>query len=340
MRALGLLSRVLAAALLLAVSPPAPLLGFTPASSGRERSDEARFLDLPSAQGALDHAAVIGARPHYAGTPADLALAEYTRDRLREYGFDARIEAFRTVVDTPRKLVLELYADGRVYVPRNGAHRARGTPAGLDLREAGEPSDPPTLDPAVGLPFNAGSGDGDVTAPLVYAHRGMPADFATLRNAGVEVRGAVVLIRYGGAFRGLLAQNAQEAGAAGVIFYSDPADDGFAKGAAIPNGPWRPVTSVQRGSVGEHVRIPVLPISGVNARMLLRALRGANGPAGWSGSLDAPYPLGKGPALVHLAVAMNRTPSTLWNTVATLRGTEPAYSVMLGAHRDAWVYGV
>ncbi len=327
MRSLGTL---LAAVTLVAVAPPAPLTGFTPASNARERIDEARFLDLPSAQGALDHAAVIGAHPHYAGTPADRALAEYTRDRLREYGFEARIESFPTRVDTPRKLALELYPDGHVYAPRNGAHHARGTPPeGLDLREVGDPSDPATLDPAVGLPFNAGSADGDVVAPLVYAHRGLPNDFARLRGAGVDVRGAVVLVRYGGAFRGLLAHNAQDAGAAGMILYSDPADDAA-----------RPPAAVQRGSLGDGIRIPVLPVSADNARTLLRGLRGPNGPAGWGGALDAPYPLAKGPALVHLVVALNRTTTTLWNTVGVLRGTQPAQSVMLGAHRDAWVYGV
>jgi N-acetylated-alpha-linked acidic dipeptidase len=340
-QALRPLGAALAASLLLAVAPPAPPLGFGPASGARERADEARFLDLPSAQGALDLAAVIAAHPHYAGTPADLALAEYTRDRLREYGFDAQIEPFTTTVDTPRKLALELYADGHVYVPRNGAHRARGTPPlGFDLRERGDPSDPATLDPAVGLPFNAGSGDGDVTAPLVYASRGLPADFAALRGAGVDVRGAIALIRYGAQFRGLLARNAQDAGAAGVIFYDDPAEDGYAKGPAYPNGPWRPAASVQRGSLGEGIRIPVLPVSAENARTLLRSLRGANGPAGWAGALDAPYPLARGPGLVHLVVTLNRTRTTLWNTTGTLRGAQPAQSVMLGAHRDAWVAGV
>ena len=340
-QALRLVVVSLAAALLVGVAPPQPLTGFGTAASSRERVDEARFLDLPSAQGGLDHAAVIGAHPHYAGTPADRALAEYTRDRLREYGFEARIEPFRTQVDTPRKLALELYANGEVYVPRNGAHRARGTPpVGLDLREAGDPNDPPTLDPAVGLPFNARSADGDVIAPLVYAHRGLPDDFARLRGAGADVRGAVALVRYGGAFRGLLARNAQDAGAAGVIFYNDPADDGFAGREVRPAAAYRPPAAVQRGSLGDGIRIPVLPVSADNARTLLRALRGPTGPPGWSGALDARYPLGKGPALVHLAVTLNRTRTTLWNTIGVLRGAQPAQSVMLGAHRDAWVYGV
>jgi N-acetylated-alpha-linked acidic dipeptidase len=338
---LRLLAASLAAAMLLGVAPPAPILGFGPTAGARERVDESRFLDLPSAQGALDHATVFGARPHYAGTPADHALALYARDRLREYGFDAKIEQFRAVVDTPRRLALELYADGRMYVPRNGAHRARGTPPlGLDLREDGDPADPPTLDPAVGLPFVAGSGDGDLIAPVVYAHYGLPADYAALARAGVDVRRAVVLVRYGAAFRGLLARAAQDAGAAGAIFYDDPADDGAGKGAAIPDGPWRPAGSVQRGTLGPGIRIPVLPISATNARVLLRALRGPAGPAGWGGALDAPYPLGKGPAIVHLAVQLNHARATLWNTVGVLRGTQPGGGVVLGAHRDAWVYGV
>ena len=311
------LGALLAASALTAVAPPAPLLGFSVASSARERAEEARFLDLPSAQGALDHATTIGAHPHYAGTPADRALAEYARDRFAEYGLDARIEEFRTRVDTPRRLVLELYPDGRIFVPRNGAHRARGSPPiGLDLREAGDPSDPATLDPAVGLPFNAGSGDGDVIARIVDAHRGLPQDFAA-----ANARGAVALIRYGAAFRGQLAHNAQGAGAVGVIFYDDPADDGALKGPVYPHGPWRPSASVQRGSLGEGIHIPVLPVSVDNARTLQHALEQGHRP------------------LVHLAVELNRTTATLWNTIGVVRGTSPE-SVVLGAHRDAWVYGV
>jgi N-acetylated-alpha-linked acidic dipeptidase len=333
---------VLAALALLALGPAPPaILGFTTAGGARERFDEARFIDLPSAHGALDHAAAIGARPHYAGTRADHALALYTAERLREFGFDTRIEAFTGRVDTPRKLAVELFADGRPFTPRDGFHKQRGTPPlGFDLREEGEPVDPDTLVDAVGLPFNAGSADGDVTAPLVYARRGMPEDFATLRQAGVDVQGAIALIRYGGAFRGQLVQNAQAAGAIGAILYSDPADDGAARGATYPNGPWRPSNSIQRGWLGAGIRIPTVPISSENAGRLLRALRGPSGPAGWAGALDAPYPLGKGPAAVHLVVKMNHETRTLWNTVGTLHGEEPLQSVVLGAHRDAWVYGV
>jgi N-acetylated-alpha-linked acidic dipeptidase len=341
-QALRLLGAFLGAAVLLAAAAPAPPLpGYTVVAGSQERVDEARFLDLPSAQGALDAAAIFGAHPHYAGTPADYRLAVFTRDRLREYGFDARLESFTARVDTPRALVLELYADGKPFVRRNGLRRQKGAPPlGLDLRERGDDADPATHDPAVGLPFNADSADGDVFAPLVYARRGLPEDFAALARGGVDVRGAVVLIRYGAAFRGSLVQNAQQAGAAGAILYDDPADDGFARGAAYPDGPWRPSASVQRGALGPGIRIPVLPISADNASVLLRALRGPSGPPGWAGALDAPYPLARGPAAVHLRVQLNRKTTTLWNTIGVLHGTLPVQSVIVGAHRDAWVYGV
>jgi len=332
----------LAVTALLGLAPASvPPLGFSLTTAGPERTYEERFLDIPSAQGALDHAAVLNAHPHYAGTPADLTIARYARDQFEAFGFDAHVESFRTRVDTPRQLVLEFYPDGVTrYVPRRTPHRDRKAPPGLDLREVGNPIDPATLDPAIGLPFNSGSGDGDVTAPLVYVSHGLPADYTTLTSAGVSVRGAIVLVRYGAAFRGQLAHWAQDRGAAGVILYSDPKDDGAGRGPTYPDGPWRPSGSVQRGSLGAGIKIPVLPISADNAGILLKSLRGVAGPDGWTGGLDAAYPLGRGPAKAHLVVKLNRTTMTLWNTIATLKGATGGESVILGAHRDAWVYGV
>ena len=319
-----------AAAVLLALAPPAaPIFGFTPIGGARERADESRFLDLPSAQGALDHVAALAGRPHYDGTPADRALARYDRDRLAEAGFDARIEPYAATVDTPRRLVLELFADGRPFVPRDGFHRQRGSPPlGLDLREPGDPGDPETLDPAAGLPFDAGAGDGDVFAPLAYVDRGDPADLAALRSAGVDVRGAVVLIRRGGDEPGRAVRRAQDSGAAGALLYDDPADD-----PSLPPG------AIRRDDLGAGVRVPVLPIGAETARVLLRGLRGPAGPPGWAGALDASYPLAKGPAAVRLAVTLNHERRTLWNVVGRLPGTRPGPGVILGAHRDAWVRG-
>jgi len=332
----------LLSAVLLAAGPAVPILrGYTLAASDRERADETRFVDLPSAGGALDTANVIGARPHYAGSDGDHKLAIYMRDKLRAFGFEADLETVRARVDYPQKLALELLTDAR-YVPTTTAlKRTRGlAPIGLDLREIPEPSDPPTADSEVSTPFNSGSADGDVTAPLVFVNRGLDDDYATLANAHVDVAHAIVLVRYGGQFRGLLAERAQAHGAAGVIFYSDPKDDGAARGAVYPNGPWRPSTAVQRGSIGTNIHIPTLPISSANAQILLAALQGVPGPAGWGGALPVAYPLARGPARVHLVVQLSRTIKTLWNTIGRIRGIRGDQFVMLGAHRDAWVAGV
>jgi N-acetylated-alpha-linked acidic dipeptidase len=338
-RALG--ASLAASALLALAPPPSGLTGFTLASAVRERSDEALFLPIPSAAGALEHTRVLALHPRYAGTSGDHEAALYAADRLRDYGFEVRTEQFSSRVDTPRRLVLELYPKGEEYVPADALHRRRGTPPiGLDLREGCVTGDGATCAPAAGLPFDADAADGDVVAPLVYVNRGVPGDFDLLRRAGVEVRGAVVLIREGAAFRGDLVRTAQAAGARGAILYDDPADDGAGRGAAIPDGPWRPNASVERGALGPGVRIPVLPISADNARTLLRHLRGVEGPRGWAGALDAPYPVAKGPAFVHLAVELNRSQETLWNTVGVLPGTDlPRQRVLLAARRDAWVYG-
>ena len=377
--------------LLLAVSPPRTVLyGYTAPASDRERTYEADFLDVPSAQGALDVATEIALRPHYAGSYGDQQLALYMRDKLREYGFEADIETLSVQVDTPRRLSLGLIPNlptpspaprtpqvvvtatpepetaeeladdvapspepspiGRVRArparpprpprpPRQRRSRGPFTIA-IDLREPPIPGDDATAASGLPLPFNAGSADGTVRAPLVYASHGLEADYAALAKHDVPVRGSVVLVRYGAEFRGSLARRAQRHGAAGVIFYNDPADDGFAKGAVYPNGPWRPPTSVERGTVGEGVRIPTLPISAANAQLLLGALRGPDGGKPWGGALAVAYPYARGPALVNLSVSLNRRTTTLWNTIGRIRGTRGDQNVIVGAHRDAWVYGV
>jgi N-acetylated-alpha-linked acidic dipeptidase len=333
---------------------PSGIDGFAPANVPIQRGYETAFLDVPSPQGILDELTRIDAEPHYAGSRGDYGLAVYMRDRLREFGLDAELEPFRTRVDRPRSLLLQLIVPQPQPTPvgKRRPRFAKPIVTTLDLRErGGGPADPVHGDP--GLPFNAGSADGDVTAPLVYAHRGIDADYDRLADVGVDVRGAIVIVRYGAQFRGLLAERAQTRGALGVLFYDDPADDGAARGATYPDGPWRPSGAVQRGSVGDAVRIPTLPISADNARTLIAALApvplrrqaggsaAANPPALWTGGLDVPYPYARGPALARLGVRLDRRITTLWNTVGRIRGTTDAeQTVVLGAHRDAWVRGV
>jgi N-acetylated-alpha-linked acidic dipeptidase len=304
------------------------LRGFTAAASAQERKDEARFLAVPSAGGAVATSRVIDAQAHYPGTTGDYELAVYMRNRLRELGFDATLEVVRVRVDTPASLVLALQ-------PQTGVG------FGFDLREAPSPVDPDPGRPDAGRPFNYGSGDGDVVAPLVYANRGLDADYATLARANVNTRGAIVIVRYGAEYRGILALRAQANGAAGVIFYSDPKDDGYGRGPVYPDGPWRPIGSVQRGAVSRDVlNIPTLPITAANAKILLGAFSGPRAPNDWQGALPLTYRLGPSTVSAHLTVRMQRRVRELWNTVGVLRGSTNGPAVLLGGHRDAWVYGV
>jgi N-acetylated-alpha-linked acidic dipeptidase len=323
-------------------APDGILRGFGAVDSARERRLEALFLDVPSAQDARETVTAIAAQPHGPGSPGDYATATDMRDRLRQAGINANLEPFHARVDSPRELLLELAPPADIAAAPPGGHRRgrRGAfPVVLDLVERGNPADPATTARGLGTPFSAGSGDGDVRAPLVYAGRGAEADFATLAQAGVDVRGAVLLIRDAAEFRGRAAERAQAHGAVGAIFYADPQDDGDARGLTAPDGPWRPAGAVDRGWVGTEIRIPVLPVSAENAQVLLGALRGPAAPPAWVGALPVPYPLARGPGRVHLAVKLDRRTLTLWNVVGTVPGVHGDESVVIGAHRDAWTYG-
>ena len=227
------------------------------------------------------------------------------------------------------------------------------------------------------MTFNGYAPSGDVTAPAVYANYGTPDDFDALAGAGVDVKGKVVLVRYGQCFRGLKAMNAQDRGASAVIIYSDPADDGYGRGTVYPDGPWRPASAVQRGSAqfmslcaGDPFRaderyaaaglsteslcsysandtvpsIPVLPMSYGDAAPILAALGGAAAPTGFAGGIEGlEYTLGPSEGTVVRVTADNRFVTTpIWNVVATVPGSLPAdedQPVLLGNHRDAWVFG-
>jgi N-acetylated-alpha-linked acidic dipeptidase len=298
-------------------------------ASGAQTSTEATFLQTPSAAGARASSQVINQRAHYAGTAGDYRLAVYMRDAMQGFGLRSWLETFTTTVYTPRVLQLQLLASPVVT---------------FDLRDRAIPADPDGSRADAGLPFNAGSGNGDVRAPMVYVSRGLERDYATLQRAGVRVSGRIVLVRYGAEYRGNLAARAARHGAAGVIFYSDPKDDGYARGPVYPNGPYRPLGAVQRGDVmgDDHqpLPIPTLPVTAFTAQRLLADMRGVSGPAKWAGALPVKYLVGTTTSLVHLHVEMNARPTTLWNTIGEVTGSDPHQMVVLGGHRDAWVYGV
>jgi N-acetylated-alpha-linked acidic dipeptidase len=154
---------------------PNALRGYSTVETQRELLTESLFVDIPSAENAREEVATFAARPHYAGTPADYALALEMRNRMRAAGIAAEIESFTALVDTPRELVLELAPDARAIpaAPQLPFRKRRPAfPIALNLAEAAEPADAATAQRSIGLPFNAGSGDGDVSAPLVYANYG------------------------------------------------------------------------------------------------------------------------------------------------------------------------
>ncbi len=275
-----------------------------------ERGD---FLQGPSAAGARASSQVINSVPHYPGTPGDYHLAMWMRDAMQGFGLRAWIEPFSATVYTPRLLQLQLLTSPAVT---------------FDLHDRPIAADPDGSRPGVGLPFNAGSGNGDVRAPVVAVGRGLGADYASLASAGVRVSGRIALVRYGAEYRGNLAARAEQHGAAGVIFYSDSEGRGSSHGPVYPNGPFHPPGIVQRGDVmgDDHrpLRIPTLPVTAITAGRLIADMRGSQ----------------MTHSLVHLHVEMNARTTTLWNTVGELTGSDPKQMVVLGAHRDAWVYGV
>jgi N-acetylated-alpha-linked acidic dipeptidase len=227
-------------------------------------------------------------------------------------------------------------------------------------------------DPRVVMPFNGMSPSGDAEADVVYANYGTPEDFEKLEKLKIDVRGKIVLVRYGQNFRGVKVFVAQEHGAAGVIIYSDPADDGWRRGDKYPAGPWRPDTGVQRGSTGfmfefpgdpttpgiastaslpdseripplqsaQMPKIPVTPLSYHDASPILENLGGPDSPREWQGALPFTYHVGPGPVKVKMHLKQDYQFRTLWDVIGRARGSElPDQWVVAGNHRDAWVYG-
>ncbi len=284
------------------------------ASSTRaqERSMEQLLLDEPTAAGAQADSARINQESHYAGTPGDYHIAQWMRDELASAGLQARLETFTHDVPFSSRLELEMFQQPRWI--------------SLKLGEVPIPEDPDGTRRDAGPPFNAWSGSGVVTASVVDVGHGLDADYQALAARGIDVRSHIALIRYGREFRGSLAKRAQDRGAKGVIFFDDPADrDGSLSGPAYPAGPYRPPGSVQRGALEQGpITIPTLPVNALVAQRILSTMSG--------GVSNVPF---------RLTVVMDiKRNIPLWNTVGVLPGVDPSHSVVIGAHRDAWVYGV
>jgi len=329
------------------------LLGYSSQSSQQQKDWENKFRDGIVPGNIRENMRRLSARPHNVGSPYDKDNAEWILSKFNEYGFDARIESFSVLFPTPKERVVELLEPTKFMAK---------------LLEPALQIDPTSNQTAEQLPtYNAYSIDGDVTAPLVYVNYGNREDYERLDRLGISVRGAIVIARYGGGWRGIKPKVAGEHGAIGCIIYSDPKGDGYYNGDDYPSGGWRPRFGVQRGSVMDTdypgdpltpgvgatadakrlqikdaktiTKIPVLPISYADATPLLSALKGPVAPDDWRGGLPITYHIGPGPAKVHLKVSSNWDMKPIYDVIATLHGSDDGQWVVRGNHFDAWVNG-
>jgi N-acetylated-alpha-linked acidic dipeptidase len=330
------------------------LFGFTAQEAPRQQALEQRFdgdLNPADLRGWMKN---LSSEAKHVGSPHDKANAEFVRDLFRQWGWDAQLEVFEVLYPTLKRHSLELLTPTK-FVASLSEPPVEGD--ATSRRTDGLP------------PYNVFGADGDVTGELVYLNYGMPEDYKALARRGINVKGKIVIARYGGGYRGLKPKLAYEHGAIGCIIYSDPRDDGYAQGDVYPKGGWRPPEGVQRGSVldltlypGDPLtpgvgstrnakrlaiadaptiaKIPVMPISYADAQPLLAALAGPVAPPEWRGALPLTYHIGPGPAKVHLSISSDWSLKPLYDVIARIPGREdPDEWVVRGNHRDCWVFG-
>jgi N-acetylated-alpha-linked acidic dipeptidase len=328
--------------------------GFPADAVAAERQREEQLRKVPDSARLKEYMTIMAGEPHVAGRPASRKVAEYALEKFKSWGLDARIESFEAMMPWPAERVVEVVAP---------------TKATMTIKEPVLPEDPDSGDADSTPVFNAYSADGEATGEVVYVNYGMPADYEKLKELGVDVKGKIVLARYGGGWRGIKPKVAYEHGAIACLIYSDPRDDGYFKGDVYPEGAFRPELGVQRGSVmdmpvypgdpltpgwaGEPggkklarseaatiLKIPVLPISYGDALPLLKAMKGPVAPEPWRGALPLTYHIGPGPAQAHVKLAFDWQNRPLHDVIVRIEGsTFPDEWIIFGNHHDAWVNG-
>ena len=339
-----------------AFTPPDKIFGYR--NPAAELKVEQEFLAVPDPQLAKEDLRTLTAAPHVAGSVEDHKNAEFVLAKYKAAGLDAYIQEYKVWMGLPLDIRVDVVAPEGVVMHGPSPERVKD-----DLYQN---------DPRILPAFNEYSASGDVTADVVYANYGRPEDFKKLQEMGIDVKGKIVIVRYGENFRGVKVFLAAQYGAAGVIIYSDPADDGYFKGDPYPKGPWRPDTGVQRGSVQylfrypgdptspgvastpdlpatkrvspqeatDLTKIPATPLSYADATPIMANLGGPDSPRNWQGALPFTYHVGPGPVKVHLDVKIAYQYMTIWDVIGMARGSMlPDEWVISGNHRDAWVYG-
>ncbi len=352
---------LLAAAVVAAEDRPEPaeprIPGFTAAASRSERGLEARLVGLLDPASTARYFRLLTEEPHPAGSAVNLELAHYVRDQFVASGLEeVRIHRYDVLLPWPRKVAVSMVEPWTM-------------PA--SLAEDGYPVDKDSYGVGASLTYLGMSASGDVTADVVYAHSGNPEDYDWLVSQGIDPRGKIAVVRYSNpySYRGFKAWEAERRGVAALIIYSDPMDDGYRKGDVFPDGPWGPESHIQRGAItydfivpGDPLtpgwaslegakriteeearsvpRIPAVPMSWRDAKPILENLAGPVAPASWQGALPLTYHVGPGPAKLHVEVDMDGGTRPIWVVEGRIVGSEkPDELVVLGNHRDAWVYG-
>jgi len=343
--------------LVLASAAYAQILGFTPAHATHESAVEEKYKSLPTPDEERRQHRVFTQEPHVAGSKRNNELAEYIRDEWKKQGLeDVIIREYDVYGTNPKSAFLEMTAPVHYQAT---------------LRESPLPGDDDSKNSAISGAWLGMSISGDVTAPVVYAHSGNPEDYEVLRKNGISVKGKIVLVRYSNpySYRGFKALTAQREGAAAMLVYSDPQEDGYKKGKVDPDGPWGPEYKIQRGAItydfmvpgdpttpgwasvpgAKHIpieqatsapKIMALPLSWHDAKPLLENMDGPVAPDSWQGALGFSYRLGGEKEKVHLKLEMDNGIQPYYVVEGRIRGAElPDEWIVLGNHRDAWVFG-
>ena len=297
----------------------------------------------------------MSSKPHHVGSPWSKQNAEYAANKFKEWGFESRVETFEVLVPFPKIRKLSVVAPEKLELKL------------FEPAVEGDRSSEMTKDVLPG--YNAFSADGNVTGELVFVNYGLNEDYKELKRLGIDVKGKIVIAKYGRSFRGIKPKIAHEQGAIGCIMYSDPKDDGYVVGDVYPVGPYRNEFGIQRGSVLDMparpgdaltpgyaatkdaerlsineastiMKIPVMPISYADALPLLKAIKGPVVPDSWKGGLPITYHIGPGPAKVNLHLEFDWSLRTAYNPVGRMKGSVyPDEWIMRGNHHDGWGHG-
>lgn len=313
-------------------------------------------MKLPDATECGRYLRKLTARPHVAGTSGDRRVTEMIYEEFKRDGLEAEIVEYRVLLSYPKQVSLEVVQPERVKL-------ANPEPA------IAQDKSTHTHNPLARMPWNGYSPSADLIAPVVYVNYGTAEDYDQLEKLGVSVKGKLALARYFHGYRGGKSLEAEKRGVAGVIVYSDPAEDGAPRGPVYPQGPWGPPGHFQRGAVvydfivpGDPLtpgwastpgarriapseskilpKIPMLPLSAADASEILKRLDGPRVPKDWQGALPFPYHAGGGAVQVHLSLRMENRVTPIWDVIGKIPGREePDKLVVLSNHHDAWVYG-